>query len=356
MTLNEKIEALHKLGEALRRNIYQPELEAVIRRSFQQNAWFTPDNQQKAVQAVANEFLQKDLLKDWLQKYYDNFNESTPPRRTVALVVAGNIPLVGFHDVLCVFLSGNKAKIKISEKDALLLPFLLQKLGEIAPATIPFFELNEGRLPPFDAVIATGSNNSARYFESYFSKYPNIIRKNRNSVGILGGGENEADFMAFGDDVFSYFGLGCRNVSKIYVPREYDFIPMLEALHEFSTDMVVYERYKNNFDFQVTLLILNRVKYMQNGCLLLAESDKLSSSISVLHYEYYDSIKDLEAKIAAQAEAIQCVVASASTLGNSKKMPQLPADLSAFAFGKAQSPALFDYADGVDTMQFLKEL
>jgi hypothetical protein len=211
-------------------------------------------------------------------------------------------------------------------------------------------------LPPFDAVIATGSNNSARYFESYFSKYPNIIRKNRNSVGILGGGENEADFMALGDDVFSYFGLGCRNVSKIFVPREYDFIPMLEALHEFSPNMVIYERYKNNFDFQVTLLILNRVKYMQNGCLLLAESDKLSSSISVLHYEYYDSIKDLEEKIAAQAEAIQCVVASTSTLNNSKKMPQLPADLSAFAFGKAQSPALSDYADGVDTMEFLKKI
>lgn len=341
MTLLERIETLAILGEKL----LEPsdERESVMRRTANNNSWFTIENQKQAISEIAIHFLNKEMLEKWV-KNYDCLQTSTDDRqpKTVGLVMAGNIPLVGFHDILCVFVSGNKAKIKISDKDPFLLPYLFQILKDIDPRTADFLQITEGFLKDFDAVIATGSNNSARYFEAYFGKYPHIIRKNRNAVAILRGSETAEDLELLGKDVFTYFGLGCRNVSKIYVPTGYNFHPLLTAFHEFR-EIVQHDKYKNNFDYNFTLLILNKIKYEANGCILMRESTDLASPIAVLYYEYYDDLTDLKINLWERRDEIQLIVAK-------EKVEGLPS----FYFGEAQKPSLKDYADGVDTMAFLR--
>lgn len=340
MTLLERIEALAILGKKL----LEPsdEREAVMRRTANNNSWFTIENQRQAIAEIAIHFLNKERLKIWA-KNYDYLQTKTDTRqpKTVGLVMAGNIPLVGFHDILCVFVSGNKAKIKISDKDPFLLPYLFQILKDIDPRTADFLQITEGFLKDFDAVIATGSNNSARYFEAYFGKYPHIIRKNRNAVAILRGAETADDLELLGKDVFTYFGLGCRNVSKIYVPTGYNFHPLLTAFHEFR-EIVQHDKYKNNFDYNFTLLILNKVKHEANGCILMRESTDLASPIAGLFYEYYDDLTNLKINLWERRDEIQLIVAK-------EKVEGLPS----FYFGEAQKPSLTDYADGVDTMEFL---
>ncbi|MEK7256349.1 MAG: acyl-CoA reductase, partial [Bacteroidota bacterium] len=228
MNLKERITALALIGEHLQSK--DDYLQAIMHRTHFNNPWLTLENQERAVKAIATRFLQNDKLENWLKKYPV---ADEPPLKNVGLVMAGNLPLVGFHDVLCVFAAGHRAKIKLSDKDKFLLPYLLKLLEKINPASAAFFEIVEF-LKDFDAVIATGSNNSARYFEAYFGKKPNVIRRNRNAVAILDGSETTAELLALGNDVFQYFGLGCRNVSKIYVPKGYDFQPLLEALHEYN--------------------------------------------------------------------------------------------------------------------------
>jgi Acyl-CoA reductase (LuxC) len=336
MTLSERIECLAALGERL----LQPSehLDAVIRRTAFKNPWFVEKNQRKAIKAIATHFLDKGKLEHWVAYY--TFPTGVVPKK-VALILAGNIPLVGFHDILCVFISGNIAKIKISDKDPYLLPYILAVLKEIDPKTADFFEITEGFLKNFDTVIATGSNNSARYFDAYFGKYPHIIRKNRNAVAILRGSETGRDLDLLGEDVFTYFGLGCRNVSKIYVPTGYNFHPLLEAFHEFR-DIVNHDKYKNNFDYNFTLLILNKVKHEANGCILMRESTDLASPIAVLYFEYYADLTDLKINLWQRRDEIQLIVAK-------EKVEGLPT----FYFGEAQKPSLIDYADGVDTLSFL---
>ena len=341
MTLSERIEALSILGKQL----LEPsdERETVIHRTAHNNAWFTIDNQKKAIQEIATHFLSKELLENWVKNYdYLAANHINPQAKTVGLVMAGNIPLVGFHDVLCVFVSGNKAKIKISDKDPYLLPYLFQILKDIDPRTADFLEITEGFLKDFYAVIATGSNNSARYFEAYFGKYPHIIRKNRNAVAILRGSETPEDLALLGLDVFTYFGLGCRNVSKIYVPTGYNFHPLLEAFHEFR-EIVQHDKYKNNFDYNFTLLILNKIHHEANGCILMRETTDIASPIAVVYYEYYNDLTDLKINLWERRDDIQLIVAKERVEG-----------LPSFYFGEAQKPSLSDYADGVDTMAFLK--
>lgn len=342
MTLIERIDALDILGKHLL--IPSDTLEGIMRHTANKNAWFTIENQRKAIDEIATHFLSKEKLENWVKNY-----EIEPPTKnhqpkTVGLVLAGNIPLVGFHDVLCVFISGNKTKIKISDKDPYLLPYILQILKEIDPRTADFFQITEGFLKDFDAVIATGSNNSARYFDAYFGKYPNIIRKNRNAVAILRGGETIEELALLGEDVFTYFGLGCRNVSKIYLPRGYDFHPLLEAFHEYR-EAVLHDKYKNNFDYNFTLLILNKVKHEANGCILMRESTDIASPIAVLYYEYYDDLTDLKINLWQRRDEIQLIVAN-------EKVEGLPT----FSFGEAQKPSLSDYADGIDTMAWLVNL
>ena len=335
MTLSQRIAALSRLGQYLQRE--DEYLLAVMHRSFHHNAWFTIENQQRAIEAVTRHFLQKEKLEKWASQY-----KVAPVNSgmVVGLVMAGNIPLVGFHDLLCVFVAGHTAQIKLSDKDPFLLPCLLQLLQKTDPATATYFHIVE-KLKNYDAVIATGSNNSARYFESYFGNVPNIIRKNRNAIAVLNGSETEDDLLALGKDVFRYFGLGCRNVSKLYVPAGYDFLPLLDKLHEYR-EIILHHKYKNNFDYNLALLMMNREKYWNNGCILLTENASIPSRIAQLHFEEYQNLDSLRQILYEKKDQIQCVVSRQSLPG-----------FRTVAFGKAQEPALDDYADGVDTMTFL---
>lgn len=338
MNLADRVKVLVQLGNHLR----EPDeyLEALMHQSHYHNQWFTIENQKMAIEAIAKSFLDEQQLLQWLHHYH--IDDHIQPQ-IVGLVLAGNIPLVGFHDVLAVFAAGHRARIKLSEKDAYLMPYLLKLLKQFDARTQHYFEVVQF-LKDFDAVIATGSNNSARYFEAYFGKVPNIIRKNRNAVAVLTGEETEAELMALGEDIFQYYGLGCRNVSKIYIPQGYDFQALMETLHKFRK-IILNNKYKNNFDYNYSLYILNRTPHIANGAIILTEEPSLQSRIAGLHYEYYNDIAAVEAEIERRSEEIQCVVAKDGTLQR-KTLP----------FGKAQQPELWDYADGVDTMQFLLSL
>ena len=372
MTLQDRINALVALGNRLNDLDNNERIATAIRRTTHNNSWFTVDNQRLALTEIRDHFLNESALNAWLKPYFSqkkalndentegsfdfgfrifdvgsatqNSKPETQNSKRVGLVLAGNIPLVGFHDILCVFVAGHQSVIKLSDKDPFLLPMLLDFLKEIDERTAAYFSTTTERLGGFDAVIATGSNNSARYFEAYFGKYPNIIRKNRNAVGILRGTETAEELRLLGNDIFQYFGLGCRNVSKLYLPRGYNFTLLLETLHE-RNDIVMHDKYKNNFDYNFTLLILNKIKYESNGCLLMREAEEIASPISMVYYEFYDDLKDLMKILQAKKEEIQLVVAS-SPIEN----------LKTFNFGEAQKPSLSDYADGVDTLQFLLNL
>jgi len=340
VTRNERLDLLAELGEYL---LAEPnaELQAIIAKSYADNRWFTESNVRTALQAIARAFLNREKLGDWVAQY--DLPDRLHPEKTVALILAGNIPLVGFHDWLCVFTAGQRAKVKLSDKDKHLLPFLVKKLGEWAFESWEYTEFvdESDKLSDFDAVIATGSNNTARYFEQYFGKYPHIIRRNRNAIAVLTGYETADDLQALGRDIFTYFGLGCRNVSKIYVPHGYHFDTLLEALHEYR-DIIHHDKYKNNFDYNFTLYILNNQPYHNNGCLLLREDAALQTRIASLHYEYYDDLADMDQLLAAKKDEIQCVVSKVQLR-----------DFAALPFGKSQEPELSDYADGVDVMAFL---
>jgi len=335
MNLNERISALAKLGEHLQGQ--DDFLEAIIHRTEYNNPWFTKENQHLAIQAIASEFLDKNKLESWAANYPI---ADEPQLKTVGMVMAGNLPLVGFHDLVCAFVAGYKSKIKLSDKDRFLLPYLLQLLEKYAPGAADYFEIVE-QLTGFDKVIATGSNNSARYFEAYFGKYPHIIRKNRNAVAVLDGTETDDDLHLLGKDVFRFFGLGCRNVSKLYLPKGYHFAKLMEALHDFR-EIANHSKYRNNFDYNLALLMLNQVPYFNNGCIIVAENRDIASRIATLHYEFYETIPALESELTSRSEEIQCIVAKPGLLS----LPTIP-------FGKSQEPGLFDYPDGVDVMGFL---
>ena len=338
MNLQARINTLAQLGEKLQeKNEY---LEAVMHRTKYNNPWFTIENQQRAVKAISTSFLNKEKLENWLSKYDLTDIEN---KKNVGLIMAGNIPLVGFHDFLCVFISGNKSLIKLSEKDKYLLPYLFKLLREIDNRTENYFEIIN-TLKNYDAVIATGSNNSARYFESYFGKVPNIIRKNRNAVAILNGEETPDDLFALGKDIFRYFGLGCRNVSKLYVPENYDFQLLLEKLHEYK-EIILNHKYKNNFDYNMALLMMNKEKFWNNGCIVLSENKSIASRIAHLHYESYEDLEKLNQELIEKKANIQCIVSNLKIN-----------DFPFVSFGKAQEPKLDDYADGVDTLEFLCSL
>ncbi len=337
MTLSERISVLTKLGEELSRP--DEDRTALIKASYRYNLWFTEDNYNAAIQAIASRMLKQSLLEEWVKPY--NISDDITPE-IVGMVLAGNIPLVGFHDVLSTFISGHISQIKLSDKDKLVLPYLIGRMATYDERVRPYFNMVD-RLANFDRVIATGSNNTARYFELYFGKYPNIIRKNRNAVAVIRGNETKEALNDLGKDIFTYFGLGCRNVSKLFVPQDYEFSPLLEELHEYR-EIIELNKYKNNFDYNFTLLILNSIKYFSNGCILIYENEAIQSRIASLHFEYYSDENDLENKLAKHKDEIQCVV-SDQPLKNWKHIP----------LGGAQTPTLNDYADGVDTLAFLTE-
>ncbi|TWF41215.1 acyl-CoA reductase LuxC [Chitinophaga polysaccharea] len=332
MNIIEKEAALVRLGQYLAAK--SPELEAVKERAFIANGWFTPAFIDNALDNISRYFLSPEKLKDWLEGY-PKVAEAREAK-TVGIVTAGNIPLVGFHDWLCGFVSGHQVKMKLSAKDEILLKHILEKIGEWYPALAHQTEIQE-MLKGCDAYIATGSNNSARYFHYYFAKYPHIIRHNRTSAAILTGHESAAELEALADDIMLYFGLGCRNVTKIYVPTNYDFVPLLKALDKYG-HLAEHHKYKNNYDYNLALLLLNSSPYITNGTILLQENTALFSPLSVLHYSYYIDMAQLQQELSGE-EAIQCLVGQSFT-----------------PFGYAQQPNLIDYADGVDTLKFLLEL
>lgn len=351
MTLQERVALLAELGHYLHSG-GDADLDTAIQQSYQENKWFTEENVRHALSSIAESFLDKQRLMGWLEKcdwwsrQLNPARDIPPMSKTIGIIMAGNLPLVGFQDWLCVFAMGYRAKVKLSDKDKRLLPLLIKKMGEWRHESWAFTEfVTEGEhLKGFDAIIATGSNNTARYFEQYFGKYPHIIRKNRNSVAILNGLETREELLALGRDIFQYFGLGCRNVSKLYVPHGYHFDFLLETLHEYR-EIIHHDKYKNNFDYNFTLLILNNVPHKNNGCLLLTENPSLQARIASVHYEYYDDIRELDELLAARKEEIQCVVGQTQVKG-----------FQLIPFGKSQEPGLADYPDGVDVMHFLAGL
>jgi hypothetical protein len=302
-----------------------------------QNKWFT---ESLIRQAIANirKLLTKDSLIEWSSQY--KFSNNTPQR--IGLVLAGNIPLVGFHDILSVLISGHIAVIKASSQDSVLIQKVLDLLIEIQPNLALQIELVE-KITNADAYIATGSDNTARYFEYYFSSKPNIIRKNRTSVAVLNGKEQENDFQLLGEDMFSYFGLGCRNVSKIYLPEGFDPTDLIKHLGKFSY-LADHNKYGNNYEYNRAIYLLKGIQYYDNGFFLLKEDESLVSPISVIYYSFYNNLADLQNYLNTNNEKIQII---------SSKDGWYEGSLS---FGEAQKPSLFDYADNVDTMAFLEML
>jgi len=331
MNLQNRIELLQKLKNYLEEN--DAELHEVKHKATAYNGWFIPEFIDLAIKNICTAFLQEEKLLKWANHYHldDNING-----KNIGLVMAGNIPLVGFHDFLSVFISGHNQTIKLSGKDDVLLKHLVQKMysWDISVQNyISFAEMLKG----CDGYIATGSNNSARYFEQYFAKYPSIIRRNRTSVAVLTGNETAEELEKLSDDIHMYFGLGCRNVTKIFVPKNYDFVPLLKSFdkYKFFAD---HNKYKNNYDYQLSIALMNNIYYMTNETTLLIESEEIFSAISQLNYSYYENADKVIATLKDNND-VQCIVGH-----------------NYVAFGLAQQPGLFDYADGVDTMQFLLTL
>ena len=338
MELSKRIDLLVDLGKLIQSS--SDKLKAVKTRAYLDNQWFTPQNIDYALRSIAENMLHRAKLEQWAARYPLPDVRKNP--KTVGLVFAGNIPLVGFHDFLCVFLSGHKTQIKLSDKDKRLFPALLSFMFKQAPEVADRVQIVE-HLQNFDAIIATGSNNSARYFEHYFGKYPHIIRKNRASAAVLTGNETPEQIKALGEDVFRHFGLGCRNVSKLFLPQSYDFVALLDTWQAYA-DITNHNKYKNNYDYNCAIYLLNKTEHLASNFLLLTENEALSSPIGVLHYEYYKNEDDLANKLIEHRNELQCLV------GENDFLEEL------IPFGKSQDPQLWDYADKVDSMRFLVNL
>lgn len=347
MTLEARKEVFIKLGDFLRdfirdspsvenKNFHQ-KLQEKVNISVHYNGWFTKENIHFSLAQWASA-LNEENLNHWLSNY--NFQEKKP--KTVAVIMAGNIPLVGFHDFLSVLISGNKILIKQSSDDNQLLPVLAEFLLEANPAIKEYIYFTKDRLENFDAVIATGSNNTSRYFEYYFSSQPHIIRKNRNSVAVLTGEETKEELQPIAEDIFRYYGLGCRNVSKIYIPEDYKIEQLYQAIYDWHP-ILDSNKYSNNYDYNKAVYLMSEFKIFDNGFLILKEDKSFSSPIASLFYEKYTNLEILQQKLKAEEEKIQCIVSN--NLADNH-----------IAFGKTQQPRLSDYADNVDTLDFLLKL
>jgi hypothetical protein len=331
MNLQERKDLLVQLGHFMQTD--DEAWQAAKRKATNENPWFLPEFIQLSVNNICRRFLTEETLQLFINHYQLTDN---PAPKKVGIVMAGNIPLVGFHDLLCTFMTGHYAVIKPSAKDQAMIDFLVKKMKEWKSAADPYFTVSF-MLKDCDAYIATGSNTSSTYFDYYFAKYPHIIRRNRTSVAVLTGNESAEELEALADDVYQYFGLGCRNVTKIFVPRDYNFEPLLERFRKYNY-LFDYQKYKNNYDYILAVNLLNRKYYMSNGSLLLVEEPSPFSPISQLNYEFYDDVETVNKKL-SENESIQCVVGKTG----------LP-------FGGAQQPGICDYADGVDTIRFLMDL
>ena len=342
--LNKKIQSLAELGRQLTlvgnqyidsSNYNLLEINNLITESVCYNAWFTTENVRFCLQSWAQS-LSEEHLHRWLNRYRFPKVEK---RKNIGLILAGNIPMVGFHDVLCVLLSGHRFTAKCASSDNRLLPTVMKLLCNIDEKFSESISFTDDLPLHADAFIATGSNHSGHYFDFYFQKYPHIIRRNRNSVAILTGNETKEQLQQLGDDIFRYFGLGCRNVSKLFVPVNYDFSMLIKAMSEWKR-IKLHHKFKNNYDYNKAIFLLNEDDFIDADFFILKHSESLSSPISTVFYESYVSLDEVADKIKQTENQIQCVVSETNVS-------------SSIPFGHAQTPQLWDYADGVDTMRFL---
>lgn len=374
MRLSERIETFAALGDYLRNPAHAFELIEIAELANQRNNWFVPANSQKALAAIANEFLTTEKLTAWTDRYR-TINSSSPKAeqttetllqagaKRVGVVMAGNIPAVGFHDLLSVLISGHHLLAKLSSQDFVLMQYLIQKIKDINPGFRDYITLAE-RLNDADAFITTGSDNTARYFDYYFGKRLHIIRRNRTSVGLLMGAETEQDLAKLGDDILSYYGLGCRNVSTLLVPDDEDgtryvFDRLLRTLEPRAPEFLNHHKYLNNYDYNKSIYLVNRVPHLDNGFLLVTQNETgLVSPISVVYFQTYATQADAAAILTRNADKIQVVASADRGDGQGWFTSTASAEngLPGVAFGQTQSPSLTDYADGVDTMAFLASL
>lgn len=349
MQLEQRINAFIKLGEFLEQfsnEVYQKNnniehndtfydgFKHQIKLAEEHNGWFTKENITFALKGWSDS-LKKENLISWLQSY--NINAISPKK--VAIIMAGNIPLVGFHDFLTVLITGHHVIVKQSSNDKHLLPYLAKYLEFVEPTFKRIITFTENKLENFDAIIATGSNNTARYFEYYFKDKPSIIRNNRNSVAVLNGDETHEELKTLSEDIFRYYGLGCRNVSKIFVPKDYKFDTFFEAMYHWHP-IINKAKYANNYDYNKAVYLMSEFDMLENGFFMIKEDKSYASPIATLFYEYYEDKNQLKEKLKTEKEQIQCIV-SKGFLENE------------ITFGSTQKPKLWDYADSVDSVEFL---
>lgn len=348
MTLKQREEAFVQLGLFINRHFsnewlpkeerFHKDLLKLTSIAFTYNGWFTPENINQALKGIGQMLNSKDL---------SDFSEKVTEiklSKTIAVIMAGNIPAVGFHDMMCVLLSGHNILIKVSSDDPALIPFLAGMLIYFEPQMASKINFSENKLSDFDAVIATGSDNTAKYFEYYFGKYPHIIRKNRSSIAILNGQETKEELCLLGKDIFDYYGLGCRNVSKLYVPTGYKFDTLFEAIYDFKY-VLDNKKYNNNYEYNRAIYLLDLIPFLDNNFLMIREHQDLHAPTSVLFYETYSNQNDVVNKITPLKDNIQCIVSNFEIK-----------DLKTIALGKTQLPSIFDFADDVNTIEFLNTL
>ncbi len=353
MTLNDRIIAFSELGNFLSQFIEgatSQKANVLYNKEFfdlflslcegaqHKNGWFLPEQVYFATQQWAKA-LEKSNLTNWLS-VYDIPTINDP--KTIGIIMAGNIPLVGFHDLLCILMSGQKVLIKPSSNDSKLITTICDYLTKVNSEFKNYIHFTEGKLENYDAIIATGSNNTARYFEYYFKNKPHIIRKNRNSLAVLTGNETKNQLIALGEDIFRYYGLGCRSVSKLFIPKDYNFDLFFNAMFTYQ-DLIKHEKYTNNYDYNKAVYLMSQFKLLDNGFLILKEDKSYSSPISSLFYEHYEHYDDLKNKFITDDEHIQCIV-------------NYPESIKNVEFGNTQTPHLSDYADGIDTIDFLLKI
>ena len=341
MKLEERIVLFSNLGKSLNQKIDTQDFEEVLAYAKSKNGWFTIDNLKKSIQTIIDKYLNESELRNFVALYPKEYFEPTESKK-VGIIAAGNIPLVGFQDLIHVILAGHVVVYKASTQDEILIQYIIRELKSINPEIETYIILAD-RLNNMDAYIATGSGNTSRYFDYYFGSKPNIIRKNRTSVAVLTGNETKIELADLGNDIFSYFGLGCRNIAKLFVPTDYDFTPFFEAIEYWNT-ISMHSKYNNNYDYMKSIYLVNGVPHLDNGFLLLKNDENLASPISTLFYENYTDLESLKKRLESQKDEIQVVVS------------KLPLNQTTYGFGESQSPKLADYADNVDTMEFLSSI
>lgn len=339
MKLQDRINAFVALGDKLR-TLDTDTKASLTQRANDDNGWFDELTVENALTGI-EKMLTEDVLNNWVSKY--ETSESESPKK-ILVVMAGNIPAVGFHDALSILISGHVLMAKLSSQDTFLMTTLFNWLKEIQPQFKEYIQILEAPAKDIDKVIATGSDNSSRYFVKYFNKYPNIIRHNRSSVAVIRGNESEETLAKLSNDIFLYYGLGCRNISKIYAPKDYDFTLLLKALEPKAKETIINHKYANNYDYNKSIYLVNKVKHLDNGGLILTECNEMVSPISVLYFESYENGKDLKLRLSESEDKIQCVVTDGQWLADSED------------FGQAQFPNVSTYADNIDTMEFLSPL